>query len=81
MHEYRMTRNWPYIGSDIKNLSARQGYYINAINETEARKIFLDKLKKSELWQPEDELYGITCQLWKHASGRRLEVTSGTYQG
>lgn len=62
LNEYRCTRNSPYgyTAQGHKDLSARQGHYINATSEKEAIREMMKRF-------PHD-MMGFTVQLWRNSN-------------
>lgn len=66
MKVWRCTRDWPYTGDcpGRTNLSARQGYYIQA----ETDKLAMEQMEERFPGDVAQE-YGFSCHLWSNGNG------------
>lgn len=79
LNEYRCTRCYPY--ADLKepkrsDKTIRQGYYVQARSEQEARKLLVERLKQDGIYCDGDRIWGFTCDLWRRGKVPH-DVSSG----
>jgi|TARA_R100001244_G_scaffold60201_1_gene50724 hypothetical protein len=66
LNEYRVTRKGIYLDSPSPNsLEQRQGYYIRARSEDEAKRIMLQDMIEDKRLTDADMEHGFDVQLWK----------------
>tara|TARA_Y100001951_G_C11168069_1_gene198665 strand:- start:268 stop:516 length:249 start_codon:yes stop_codon:yes gene_type:complete len=66
LNEYRVTRIGLYLRSaNPSDMSQRQGYYIQARSEDEAKRIMLQNMIKNKRLTDADMEHGFDVQLWK----------------
>ena len=78
-NEYRITRPGLYTDQDglvNTDVTIRQGYYIHARNEREARELVWKQLVLDGQWMDADKFYGLHVQLWKRGVVEH-ELSSG----
>lgn len=80
LNEYRVTRIGLYLHSaNPSDMSQRQGYYIRARSEDEAKRIMLQDMIEDKRLTDADMEHGFDVQLWKRGIVPH-DVSSGMAQ-